>query len=306
MAAPALAAEPGLPAACPADALSVDVEDYFHVEAFADRIPPEMWLRFPSRVADNTRRVLELLARHGARATFFMLGHVAEREPALIREILAAGHEVGCHSYAHSCLWRLTPDEFRSDTRRALAAIEDAGGHEVIGYRAPTFSVDHRSLWAIPILAEEGFVYDSSVFPVRHDTYGMPEMPRFCYQWQAPNGTALYEVPPATVRFLGWNLPVAGGAYLRILPMWYTRWGVRRIRQHDGLPLCAYFHPWEIDSAQPRLEGRWKSRLRHYFNLDRMESRLEQLLECGRFLPLRDVLRTRLESGPPPVQLLPN
>lgn len=292
------------PASVP-DGLSVDVEDYYHVEAFADRITPDMWEQFPSRVADNTRRVLELFAELGVRATFFILGCVAERHAALVREVLAAGHEVGCHSYRHCRIWSLTPAEFRADTRRALAVLQDAAGQKVLGYRAPTFSVVEKSLWAIPILAEEGFFYDSSVFPIRHDLYGMPQAPRFVFQWACPGGRSLYEIPPMTVRLLGRNLPVGGGGSLRLLPMWYTRWAVRRVRRHDQRPLMVYFHPWEIDPGQPRLQGRWKSRLRHYFNLDRMEGRLRQLLRGGRFLPLGEVLRSHLAQGPVPARSLP-
>jgi len=282
------------------DGLSVDVEDYFQVEAFADRITPEMWPRFPSRVADNTRRVLELLGRAGARATFFVLGWIAEREPRLVREILDAGHEVGCHSHLHRCIWRLSPQEFQADTHRACAAIEDSGGQKVVGYRAPTFSVVKESLWAIEILAERGFVYDSSVFPIRHDLYGIPEAPRFPFRWECSNGRSLFEIPALTVRLFGWNLPVGGGGYLRILPMWYTRWGLRRIRQREGEPVALYFHPWELDPGQPRLSGSWKSRFRHYFNIWRAEERIRELLSQGRFVPLSEYLQAQLRRGPLP------
>lgn len=286
------------------DGMSVDVEDYYHVEAFADRIKPEMWTRFPSRVADNTRRVLELLERFKARATFFVLGWVAEREPKLVREISEAGHEVGCHSYLHRCAWRLGKEEFRQDTRRARSAIEDAAGQEVVGYRAPTFSILEKSLWAIEILAEEGFQYDSSVFPVRHDLYGMPAAPRFPFQWLCRNGQSLYEIPPLTTRLLGQNLPAAGGGHLRILPMWYTRWAVRRVRKNDRRSLLVYFHPWELDPEQPRLPGRWTSLLRQYRNLDRMQERLTELLQGGTFVTLADFLKSEIARGPLPARSL--
>jgi polysaccharide deacetylase family protein (PEP-CTERM system associated) len=267
----------------------VDVEDYCHVEAFSDRIRPEMWPLFPSRVVENTRRVLDLLNRAGARATFFVLGWVAERCPTLVREILAAGHEIGCHSYLHRCIWTLTQEEFRADTRRARAAIEDAAGTQIFGYRAPSFSVVKKSLWALDILVEEGFVYDSSIFPIHHDVYGMPDAPRFPFRWVHPDGECLYEFPPSTVRLLGLNLPAAGGAYLRILPWWYTRWAIRRTR-HEGQPLVLYFHPWEIDAGQPRLTGKPLSVLRHYSNLASMERKLEEVLKLGSFVPLHDYL----------------
>jgi polysaccharide deacetylase family protein (PEP-CTERM system associated) len=270
---------------CAPDALSVDVEDYYHVEAFRDRIQPKTWPLYPSRVVENTRRVLDLLSSRGARATFFVLGWVAERHPQIVREILDAGHEIGCHSYWHRCIWRLSPEEFRADTRRAREAIEDAGGRAVLGYRAPSFSIVDRSRWAIDILAEEGFVYDSSVFPIHHDVYGIPHAPRFPFRWTNRQGHRLYEIPPTTMRLGPWNLPAAGGAYLRILPEWYTRWAVRGARR-EGRALVVYFHPWEIDPHQPRLKGRIKSEFRHYFQLGRMEGRLERILATGNFAPL--------------------
>ena len=207
--------------------LSVDVEDYFHVEAFADRITPEMWPSFSRRVVDNTKRLLDLFARRDAKATFFVLGWVAKCEPQIVRDILSAGHEVACHSFLHQRISQLTPKEFRADTRQAVQVIEDAGGSRILGYRAPTFSISRKSLWALEILAEQGFVYDSSIFPVHHDNYGMPEAPRFTYRWDLGNGRSLLEIPPLTVRLAGQNLPAAGGGYLRILPMWYTKWAIR-------------------------------------------------------------------------------
>lgn len=276
---------PGSLSASVSDALSVDVEDYFHVEAFRHLIQPQAWPSYAPRVVENTRRVLDLLNRHRCRATFFVLGWVAERQPEIVREILAAGHEVGCHSYWHRCVWRLSPEEFRADTRRARAAIEDAGGQPVLGYRAPSFSIVERSLWAIEILAEEGFIYDSSVFPIYHDVYGFPRAPRVPFYWTSSRGHRLYEFPPATVRLGRYNLPAAGGAYLRILPEWYTRWAVRRIHR-QGQSLLVYFHPWEIDPQQPRLRAGIKSAFRHYFHIDRMEGRLDRMLKAGKFVPL--------------------
>lgn len=285
------------------DALSVDVEDYFHVEAFADRISPEEWPRFSSRVADNTRRILELFEQAGVKGTFFTLGCVAEQHPGLVREIIKSGHEVGCHSYLHQALWRLTPEQFRADTIRAIRTLEAAGGQKVLGYRAPTFSVVKRTLWAIEILAEEGFLYDSSVFPVRHDLYGIPKAPRFPYRWLGRNGMSLVEIPPLTVRAARRNLPAAGGGYLRILPLWYTRWALRRVR-HEGQGATMYFHPWEIDPAQPRLAGKWKSMLRHYWNLRGMEGRIRQVLKEGQFVPFKTFLAAHQENGPLPTHPL--
>ncbi len=287
-----------------ANALSVDVEDYFHVEAFADRIRPETWPQFPCRVVQNTHRVLELFDQAGAHATFFVLGWVAEKEPALVREILAAGHEVACHSHMHRRVFTMTPREFREDLCRARRAIEDAGGERVLGYRAPTFSIRQESLWALEILAEEGFLYDSSVFPVKHDLYGMPRAPRFPYKWGFRSGSSLCEVPPQTVRVFGRNLPVAGGGYLRILPMWYTRWALRRIREREGRSAVVYFHPWELDPQQPRLSGKLRSRFRHYLNLGRMEQRVRELLRGGEFVSLKTFLDTHLAAKPVPATLV--
>ena len=277
----------------------MDVEDYFHVEAFADRIKPEDWIRYPSRVLDNTRRVLEVFAELGAKATFFVLGYVAENKPVIVRDILAAGHEVGCHSYLHRRIHTLTSEQFREDTRRALRVIQDAGGREVLGYRAPTFSVVKRSLWAIPILAELGFRYDSSIYPVVHDNYGIPDAPTHIYQWQFAGGS-LYEIPPLTVSVFGRNLPVGGGGYLRNLPMWYTRWAVRRIRRSHRRPVLVYLHPWELDPAQPRLPAGLRSKLRHYRNLELMEERLREVISGGRFRPFREVLQAHRDHDSVP------
>jgi len=280
----------------PVGVLSVDVEDYFHVEAFANSILPHSWDQYPSRVVDNTRRVLDLLGRAGVQGTLFILGWVAERFPHLVREIIAAGHEVGCHSYLHQCIWRLTPDEFRRDTRRAKDVIEDAGGQTLVGYRAPTFSVVKRTLWALRILAEEGFVYDSSVFPIRHDTYGMPDAPRSPFMWDCGCGVRLREFPMSTVQVFKWNLPLGGGGYLRLMPTWYTRWATAAVRR-EGNSLQLYFHPWEIDPEQPHLKAGLRSRLRHYRNLDNMKGRIEEILAANRFVPLRDKLNHDIMSN---------
>lgn len=274
------------------DGLSVDVEDYFHVEAFAHHVPRSQWPSFPSRVRQNTERVLGLLERTRCRATFFILGWVAEREPALVREVAAAGHEVGCHSHLHRRVVTLTPEEFREDVKRARAAIEDAAGTAVVGFRAPTFSVTRQSLWALEILAEMGFKYDSSIFPVRHDLYGIPDAPRGIHQRALPSGNSIWEVPPSTVRLAGQNLPAAGGGYLRLLPMTFTRWAIRRIHRQDQRPVMVYFHPWELDPEQPRLQAGWKSRFRHYTGLRKTEGRLDEILTNGRFESLRNLVES--------------
>jgi len=282
------------------DGLSVDLEDYFHVEAFASRIPRSQWSLFTSRVRHNTARVLELLERNRCRATFFVLGWVAEREPALIREIAQAGHELACHSHLHRLLYRLSPSEFRDDLRRSRAAIEDVGGAKVVGFRAPTFSVTRKSLWALEILAEEGFQYDASIFPIRHDRYGIPGASRWVHQRSLPSGQSIWEIPPSTVRLGRINLPFGGGGYLRLLPMSFTRWAIEAVHRREGQPVMIYFHPWELDPYQPRLPGDWKSRLRHYRGLAKTEERLQEILSRGTFQPFINIVRTLERYSPAP------
>jgi len=281
--------------------LSVDVEDFFHVEAFSDRVSPDSWPDFPSRVRANTHRILDLFAEHGHRATFFILGWVAEREPALIREIAEAGHELACHSYAHRRVDKLTPQQFREDLRRARDTVENTTGIRVVGYRAPTFSIVRKSLWGLDILAEEGFLYDSSIFPIHHDHYGFPEAPRFPFRAKLASGARICEIPMSTVRVCGMNLPVGGGGYLRILPMFYTRLAVRHLQKTLGRPVIVYIHPWEFDPEQPRLEGSWKSRLRHYRGLDKTLPRMNELLTGGNFGTLQDMILALDRSGDLPL-----
>jgi polysaccharide deacetylase family protein (PEP-CTERM system associated) len=282
------------------DGLSVDLEDYFHVEAFASNIPRSTWSSFPSRVRNSTNRVLELLHRHRCRATFFVLGWIAQREPALVREVAQAGHEIACHSHLHRQIFRLTPKQFREDLRRSRQMIEDVSGRKVVGFRAPTFSVTRRSLWALETLAEEGFEYDSSIFPIRHDLYGIPEACRWIHQQKLPSGRRIWELPPSTVRVGKMNVPFGGGGYLRLAPMAFTRWAIKKTHRRERQPFMIYFHPWELDPEQPRLQGSWKSRLRHYRGLNKTESRLEELLAAGIFQPFVNFVRT-LEHGVPSV-----
>jgi polysaccharide deacetylase family protein (PEP-CTERM system associated) len=268
--------------------LSVDVEDYFHVEAFAGIVGREQWESYPSRVEANTRRLLDLFDETGVKATCFILGWVAERYPKLVAEIVERGHEPACHSYWHRLIFRLSPKEFREDTLRAKDAIEQAAGVPVYGYRAPSFSMTEKSFWAPEILTELGFRYDSSIFPVMHDTYGVPGAPRGPFCLETPSGP-LNEYPMSTFRF--WNspnMPVAGGGYLRIFPSWYTRMGVRRAWK-EGLPVVAYVHPWEVDPEQPRMKNAGlKSKLRHYTNLAKTAERLRKLLALGPFTSFRE------------------
>jgi polysaccharide deacetylase family protein (PEP-CTERM system associated) len=267
--------------------ISVDVEDYFHVEAFAGMIPRARWGDYECRVERNTDRILALLDDCRTTATFFILGWVAERYPKLVRKITERGHEPACHSYWHRLIYQLTPDEFREDTRLAKNAIEQAAGIEIHGYRAPSFSITSGSRWALDVLAELGFHYDSSVFPVRHDVYGVTDAPRGPFRVETPFGP-LVEFPMATFRWsVGPNFPVGGGGYLRMLPSWYTKAGVQRAWR-EGLPVVSYVHPWELDPEQPRLNGPLKSRLRHYTNLRGTETHLRRLLALDKFSSFRD------------------
>ncbi|MEP7367447.1 MAG: XrtA system polysaccharide deacetylase [Acidobacteriota bacterium] len=264
--------------------MSVDVEDYFQVEAFADRVRPDQWDSFPTRVADNTRRILDLFDEHGVRATFFYVGWVAKKFPGLVAETSRRGHELGCHSYWHRTIFSLTPEQFREDLRMARDVIEQAGSQKVEGFRAPSWSITQKSLWALDVLAEEGFQYDSSIFPIVHDIYGVPGASRRPYV----HANKLPEFPPASVRVGSMTMPAAGGGYLRILPFAYTCWAIDRIQAEFGQPVVIYFHPWEIDPAQPRLNGKLRSRFRHYTNLGRMENRLVRLMKRYPFQSFRD------------------
>lgn len=278
------------------DCVSVDLEDYYHVEAFASRISRSQWGAFTSRVRQNTERTLELLERSKCRATFFVLGWIAEREPGLIRELADAGHEVACHSHLHRPLHTLKPSEFHDDLRRSRDVIERAAGAKVVGFRAPTFSITNDSLWALQILSDEGFLYDSSIFPIHHDLYGMPDAPRWAHRRRVPSGQAIWEIPPSTVRMAKMNVPFGGGGYLRLLPMPFTRWAIRKTHRLER-PIIVYFHPWELDPDQPRLEGSWRSRLRHYSGLNRTANRLQEILSNGSFQPLISLVR-QLEEFP--------
>jgi len=273
--------------------LSIDVEDYFMVEAFAGSIPRSSWDSWPSRVDANTRRTLDLLDEHGVKATFFLVGWVAKRFPRLVRDIESRGHELACHSFWHRTVYSLTAEEFRQDTRSALRAIEDATGTKVHGYRAPSWSITKHCLWALDILVEEGFTYDSSIFPIRHDLYGMPGAQRFPYAHACANGKFIQEFPASTVRFLGQNFPGAGGGYLRIFPLAYTQWFFRTFESNYRESVVVYFHPWELDPEQPRIRDKFRSRFRHYTNLGVMRDRLDFLLQNYSFTTFGEALASR-------------
>jgi polysaccharide deacetylase family protein (PEP-CTERM system associated) len=269
-------ADVGTAAGALRNAMTCDVEDYFQVQAFAGHIRREDWNAFQPRVERNTGRVLDLFAKHGIKATFFTLGWVAERNKDLIRRIVREGHELASHGMEHRPVFSQTPEEFRADVRRTKAILEDVGGVTVTGYRAASFSITKQTFWAFDVLADEGYRYSSSIYPVQHDLYGIPDAPRFAFR---PTSGPLLEVPMSTVAMLGRNLPCSGGGYFRLLPYALSRWGFRRVNRRDRRPAIFYFHPWEIDPGQPRQGAApLKSRFRHYLNLDRMEGRLERLL----------------------------
>jgi polysaccharide deacetylase family protein (PEP-CTERM system associated) len=272
------------------NALTVDVEDYFHVAALAPSITRDSWNSRESRVVANTRKLLEVFEQFDTRATFFVLGWVAEREPQLVREIAARGHEIACHGFSHSLVYEQTPEVFHEETRRAKNLLEDITGSAVLGYRAASYSIVRDTLWALDILVELGFAYDSSIFPVHHDRYGIPDAERVPHRLSTPNRKSIVEWPLSTANLLGYRLPVAGGGYFRLFPYWLTRWGLASINRREQRPFVFYMHPWEIDPGQPRVRAGWLSRFRHYTNLGTCEQRLRRLLGEFRFGTARDCL----------------
>lgn len=278
--------------------LTFDVEEYFHAEAFAGVIRPEDWPTFGSRVVDATERLLDILDYADVRATFFVLGWVAERQPGLVQEIHARGHELACHGYSHQMISRLTPQEFAEDVKRAKKVIEEIAGTRVIGYRAPTFSVTRQTLWSLEVLMEAGFRYDSSIFPIVHDRYGIPDAPRFAHRIPivgnripiVGNGCAMAELPLSTLSVFGRRLPVAGGGYFRLLPYGLTRLAIRHLNKVERQPAVVYLHPWELDRDQPRLSVGRLTRVRHSINIAETEDKLCRLLADFRFAPAAQVL----------------
>jgi polysaccharide deacetylase family protein (PEP-CTERM system associated) len=258
------------------NALTIDVEDYFQVSAFAPYIGRSEWDLRECRVERNVERILALLEEHNTQATFFTLGWIAERYPALVRRIVDGGHELASHGYGHERVSDLSEAAFFEDIHRAKALLEDIAGVRVQGYRAPSFSIGSGNLWALDTLQRAGYRYSSSIYPIRHDHYGMPDAPRFAHQVR----DGLIEVPPTTLRMFHRNLPSSGGGYFRLLPYALSRWMLRQVHRQDGSPAVFYFHPWEMDVGQPRVQGiGFKTRFRHYVNIGRMEHRLGHLLQ---------------------------
>jgi polysaccharide deacetylase family protein (PEP-CTERM system associated) len=273
------------------NALTFDIEEYFHAEVFAGVVRPEEWPTLESRVVGATERLLDLLDEARSHATFFVLGWVAERQPRLVRAIAARGHEIACHGYGHQMITRQSRAQFGEDVRRAKAAVEDAAGAAVIGYRAPTFSVVRETLWSLEVLVETGFRYDSSIFPIVHDRYGIPNAPRFPHRVAAGPGMAIAEFPLSTVAGFRWRFPVAGGGYFRLWPYAVTGWALRHLNTREGQPAMVYLHPWEIDAGQPRLPIGRRAHFRHSVNTGvSTVTKLRRLLRDFRFAPVRDVL----------------
>lgn len=265
-----------LESASPTNAMSVDVEDYFQVLAFEPWLKGRDWASFECRIPRNVDRILELFAARGVKATFFTLGWVAERYPELVRRIAGEGHEIASHGLRHVRVTQQTPAEFRADVTRTKHLLEDITGTAVRGYRAASYSIGERNLWALDVLQECGHVYSSSIYPIRHDIYGMPQAPRFAFRTRPGS---ILEIPVTTVNVLGRKAPCGGGGYFRLLPYAAFRWALRRVNARDRQPAVFYFHPWEIDPGQPRVrEAGLRSKFRHYLNLGRMERRLQRLL----------------------------
>jgi len=282
------------------NALTFDIEEYFHAEAFARALRPEEWPGLESRVVDTTERLLDILDYADSRATFFVLGWVAERYPALVKDIIGRGHEVACHGYGHQMIQRLSRQDFAKDVQRAKTAIEDAAGTAVIGYRAPTFSIRRDTLWSLEVLWEVGFLYDSSIFPILHDRYGISDAPRFPHRVAlngdgagAPKDTAtnsIAEFPLSTLSVLGRRVPIAGGGYFRLAPYRLTRLAIRHLNAKEKQPAIVYLHPWELDVHQPKVRTGLLTRLRHSVNIHSTEGKLRRLLKDFRFGPVREIL----------------
>jgi len=264
------------------------VEEYFMVSAFSSRVRFKEWPTFKSRVDRSVELILDILDEHKVQATFFVLGWVGEKNPEVVRRIVRRGHEIGCHGYRHSLVYDMEQEAFREDTRKAKGILEDLTGLPVFGYRAPSFSITKRSLWALDVLVEEGFRYDSSIYPVRHDRYGVPGFSRVPVTLETKMGKIL-EVPPPSLRFLGVNVPFGGGGYFRHFPLWFTEWGIRLVNQREGGGVVVYLHPWELDPDQPRIPCGRITGFRHYRNQHKTESRLRTLLRRHRFSSFRSV-----------------
>ncbi len=275
------------------NSLTVDVEDFFQVSAFEKSVNRSNWDKFPLRVESNTNRLLEIFDKHSVKATFFVLGWIANKAPNLVLDIANAGHEIACHGYSHKLIYNQSQNEFKEETIRAKSLLEDIIGQSVVGYRAASYSITKDSLWALDILADAGFKYDSSIFPVIHDRYGIPGTPKNIYKLATSSGMQLLEFPLTTTKIGPLTLPMAGGGYFRLYPYWFTEFNLRKLNSKDGKPFIFYLHPWEIDADQPRIDAGLFSKFRHYNNLDKCENRLERLLKSFKFGTVIDILNNQ-------------
>ena len=274
------------------NAMTVDVEDYFHASAFDRGVSRASWDQLESRVVPNTRRLLDIFSAHDLRATFFVLGWVADKFPSLVKDISAAGHELASHGFHHQLVYLLTPSQFREDVRRSKDTIEQIAGVPVRGYRAPSFSIVKQSLWALDVLIEEGFSYDASIFPIRHDRYGIADAPRHAHMIQRASGSIL-EMPSSTVRVGQTNYPIAGGGYFRLFPYAMTKWVITQVNTADQQPVMLYIHPWEVDPEQPRLPASMAAQLRHHVGMNTTIDKLNRVIDDFAFGPVRDVIKAR-------------
>jgi polysaccharide deacetylase family protein (PEP-CTERM system associated) len=272
------------------NAMTVDVEEYFQVTAFDNVVDRQDWSFLPSRIERNVGSLLDLFDEFGVRATFFVLGWIAERHPAVVKRIADRGHEIGCHGYDHKLLYGQNREVLRRETALARTLLQDLTGQSVLGYRAASFSIGRGNFWALDVLVEAGFAYDSSLFPVVHDRYGVPGAPRHVHRVETPGGSSLLEVPPSTVVLGGLTLPFGGGGYLRILPLSVTRWALTRLNVRDRLPAVLYVHPWELDPEQPRVRAGFTTRMRHYTGIKSVKPKLSSLMREYRFGPIWDVV----------------
>jgi polysaccharide deacetylase family protein (PEP-CTERM system associated) len=270
-------------------AMTVDVEEHFQVSAFGDSVSRESWGRHESRVNGNMARMLDLFDEAGVRTTCFVLGWVAERQPELVKKIVSRGHEIGSHGWSHELIYRQSEGQFKQELERSRKLLQDLSGQPVRGHRAASFSIDQRNLWALDVIAEAGFGYDSSLFPVHHDRYGLPNAPRQIHRLRTPRGHTLIEFPPTTWRLAGQNLPIGGGGYLRLYPAALTHYAVRRLEK-ERMPVMVYVHPWEVDPEQPRVRAPLKSRFRHYVNLSTTANKLSMLMHQFRFASTQEVI----------------
>ncbi len=274
------------------NALTVDVEDYFQVSAFENAVDRKDWVNQPLRVERNTHLLLDLFDEYNTKATFFVLGWVADRIPSIVKEIADRGHEIACHGYSHRLVYNQTPEEFREETLKSKMVLEDLSQQSIYGYRAASYSITNKSLWALDILVDAGFIYDSSIFPVRHDRYGIPDANKYPHELKTLTGNTIVEFPLTTAQWMGSTVPIAGGGYFRLFPYWLTKAGLGQSNDKNE-PFIFYLHPWEIDAEQPRIEASWFSKFRHYNNLDKCYPRLKSLLTDFKFTTTRDVLAAK-------------